>query len=130
MEQVKIKRVRYPKEMSMVDKRHITLKSGYLASASLKKEHRVVYRNMIRKHAMSGDKKLSVGHAMSKMNKKYPERYQELRLKFQSEMVAAWEAGMLSLSSETEKVVVDSTVIESSPKTRGGFFSRLFRRGL
>lgn len=145
---VKVKRImfRYPEDMPEGDKRAISVKSGYLACSGLRNEHKVVYQNILKKNALGGAKN-TTRSSMTEMGQKYPERYQELRVMAQKELVQAW----CGLQGTTEKnrvrIVADSIVDqggltypeivtpeeEEYPRVRkspGGFFSRLFRRGL
>ena len=137
MVEVKVPRLmfRYPADMPEGDKRNITIKSGYRASASLRDGHKVVYRNLVRKYTLDGAQN-TTRSAMGELNRRYPERYQELRLEFQKSMVRAWRA---ELSNEQE-TATDKSRREyvpvspycdplERPKVEKGFFARLFRRG-
>ena len=145
---VKVKRImfRYPEDMPVEDKRGISVKSGYLANSSLRNEHKVVYQNLLRKNSLEGAKNTTRA-SLTEMGQRYPERYQELRLKFQKELVQTWNGANGSTGESRVRIVADSIVEqggltypeivtpeeEEYPKVRkspGGFFSRLFRRGL
>ena len=128
---------RYPVDMPEGDKRNITIKSGYRASASLKAQHKVVYRNLLKKNTLAGEKN-TTGRSMPELNKKYPERYKELRVEFQKSMVQEWRGLVNREEREREvdneplvRVVEDlgycDPLIEG-PEVRKGFLARLFRR--
>lgn len=147
MSEIKVKRImfRYPEDMPEGDKRAISVKSGYLAAAGLRNEHKVVYQNVLRKNTLEGAKN-TTRSSLTEMGKRYPERYQELRVLAQKELVQAWRGVNGSTGINRVRIVAETdeqrgqtyTQIvtpeeEEYPEVRksaGGFFSRLFRRGL
>ena len=128
MSQVKVKRnmFRYPKDMPVGDKRNISVRSGYLASASLRDEHKQVYRNLLRKYSFDGLKN-TTRSAMSELGRRYPERYQSLRVEIQEELVKEWSLG--TSKGKMESPYCDPLKDPMEQKSRGGFLRRLFRSG-
>ncbi len=129
---------RYPKDMPGGDKRNITIKSGYRASGVLRDQHKVVYRNLVKKYAIDGVQN-TTRSAMGELNRRYPERYQELRLEFQKSMVDSWRGFGNNVTKREHEVDNDPLVraVEDlgycdpleGPGVQKGFLARLFRRG-
>ena len=115
MSNVKTKEVsfRYPKEMPEKVKRDISVKSGYIANKSLRIGHEVVYRNLLRKFSVEGATN-TTRKAMKELSTKYPDLYQEFRLKAQGELVSKWQDSLEAIADRESKEYTPGQEVEVS----------------